>query len=191
MPHAMIYINSWPGVDKDGIANALADMLRTRSKETFVWSSTRIDGYAQAALADGADTPQEQRLRGREEFLHGLVEDHRTRHHIYIFTDFETSNPQDAMVAEAYRSAAITRDDRAFIPVILRSDSAEHDYRQSLPRETASTAGMGQSAQLYRFGTPEEIEVNVSQRSPEEVAEAIKAHVRRWITQDEEDDAEE
>lgn len=107
----MIYINSWPGVDKDGIADRLADILRPRdrSRETFVvsppqasrchircgqklrakklqkWSSARIDEHAQTALADGADdTHQEdqQRLRGREEFLRGLVEDPRTGHHM-------------------------------------------------------------------------------------------------------------
>lgn len=94
------------------------------------------------------------------------------------------------MLAEAYRSAALTRDDRAFIPVILRSDSAEHDYRQSLSTEAAGTAELRQSAQLYRFETPEEIEINVSQRSTEEVAEEIKAHVQRWMGDNEGNDLE-
>ncbi|KAL8903436.1 MAG: hypothetical protein Q9207_003925 [Kuettlingeria erythrocarpa] len=162
-----------------------------RNFHSAKWSSTRIDEHAQTALADGADdTHQDQRrLRGREEFLRGLVEDPSSSHHIYIFTDFVTSNPRDAMLAEAYRLAALTRDDRAFIPMILRSDSAEQDYGHSLPTGPAgTTAEPRQSAQLYRFETPEEIEINVSQRGTEEVAEELKAHVQRCMGENDENE---
>lgn len=95
----------------------------------------------------------------------------------YIFTDFRISDPNDVMVAEEYRSTAMDRG-CVFISVVLDCDVAERTDGRSSTVETDGSSETRQEGQLYRFGVPEEIEVNISRYTAEEAIESIINHVR-------------
>lgn len=109
----------------------------------------------------------------------------------YIFTDFQTSNALGRATAAEYRDAAVARG-CAFIPVVLDCDVQENKRRMVSERrvnevtargkgmllDTEVLAGMRGRGEVYRFGCPEEMVVDVSWLGVEEAVDVIVGHVR-------------
>ncbi|KAL8719367.1 MAG: hypothetical protein Q9225_003624 [Loekoesia sp. 1 TL-2023] len=174
MPRPLIYINSWPGVGKHTIAQALATELGPNAR--VIHNHLHID-LAEAVLPRSESGDYQDLRRG----LRGVI---------YIFTDFQTSNPLGGIVAEEYRSAALRRG-CAFIPIILECDVEENARRMMSAERVAKVAqgkGMLLSTELlrkmrgrgeiYRFGCPEEKVVDVSRMEAGEAAGVIIGYVR-------------
>ncbi|KAL8839488.1 MAG: hypothetical protein Q9170_001711 [Blastenia crenularia] len=193
MTQPLIYINSWPGVGKHTIAQALAVLLGPNTRVIQIHNHLHID-LAEAILPRTSADYQDLRLGLREVFLRALIESKDTWDHIYILTDFQTSNPLGGTVAEEYRSAALARD-CTFIPIILDCDVDENARRMMSAERTQKVAQEGKGmlvdegllremrgrGQIYEFGSPEEVVVDVSRMEVGEAADVIAGHVRRVV----------
>ncbi|KAL9001595.1 MAG: hypothetical protein Q9188_005441 [Gyalolechia gomerana] len=196
MPQPFIYINSWPGVGKHTIAQALATQLGPDVR--IIHNHLHID-LAEAILSRSSADYQDLRRGLREAFFRTLIESKDTWDHTYIFTDFQTSNPLGGTVAEEYRSAALSRD-CIFIPIILDCDMEENARRMmSVERveKVAHGKGMLLSAdslremrgrgEIYSFGSLEETVVDVSDMEADEAGGVIAGHVRKTVGEGSED----
>ncbi|KAL8942745.1 MAG: hypothetical protein Q9216_001493 [Gyalolechia sp. 2 TL-2023] len=196
MPQPFIYINSWPGVGKHTIALALQEQMGPNVQ--IIHNHLHID-LAQAILPRSSPDYQDLRRALRKVIFGTLIESEDTWDQVYIFTDFQTSNPLGGTVAEEYRSAALSRD-CIFIPVILDCNMEENARRMmSAERAEKVTHGAGMlrstdalremrgRGEIYSFGCPEEMVVDVGGMEADEAARVIAGHVRRILDEGGED----
>ncbi|KAL8938577.1 MAG: hypothetical protein Q9211_003144 [Gyalolechia sp. 1 TL-2023] len=171
MPQPFIYINSWLGVGKHTIARALATQLGPNVR--IVHNHLHID-LAEAILPRSSADYEDLRRGLREVTLRTLIE-----------------------IAEEYRSAALNRR-CIFIPIILDCDVEENARRMMSVDRVARGQGMFHSAELlremrrrggeiYSFGCPEEMAVDVGGMEADEAAGLIAGHANKMMGQNGED----
>ncbi|KAL9029067.1 MAG: hypothetical protein Q9196_002649 [Gyalolechia fulgens] len=179
---------------KHTIARALATQLGPNVR--IVHNHLHID-LAEAILPRSSVDYEDLRRGLREVTLRTLIESEDTWDYIYIFTDFQTSDPLGGTVAEEYRSAALNRR-CIFIPIILDCDVEENARRMMSVDRVARGQGMFHSAELlremrrrggeiYSFGCPEEMAVDVGGMEADEAAGLIAGHANKMMGQNGED----
>ncbi|KAI4115075.1 MAG: hypothetical protein LQ338_007911, partial [Usnochroma carphineum] len=190
LPKPIIYINSWPGVGKNTIAKALAANL---GPETLVIPKHLHIDLTEAVLPRSCVEYPIACRRHRQATFQTLEESDESLDYTYIFTDFQTSSPEGGTVAEEYRSVAIDRG-CAFIPVILVCDAEENARRmmsedkvekvahgKGMLLDTKALEEMRGRGEIYEFGCPEEVVVDVSRLTADEAAKLMAEHVKKII----------
>ncbi|KAG4429890.1 hypothetical protein IFR05_014634 [Cadophora sp. M221] len=185
-PRPYIYINSWHGTGKHTIAKALESQLHGVAR--IVHNHQHID-LVGALLPRSSAQYQQARRDVRAVIFNSLATLPDTFNYIYIFTDFQTSNPLGHSVVHEYKAAAQSRG-CDFIPIVLTCDAEVNAERiRSTERldlvksgkgmlvDASVLGGMRGEGEIFRAECEEMTELDVTDLSPEEAAARIFGHV--------------
>ncbi|KAK8861852.1 hypothetical protein PGQ11_008087 [Apiospora arundinis] len=178
-----VYLNGYPGVGKLTVADELCRML---PKAKVLSNHLLIDPVT--AVFDRRDKEyQPLRQTVRRTVLESIAKSPSIGDVTWIFTDQQSSSPLGSSAAMDYRHAAEKRNS-VFVSVILHCELDEN-----LRRTAGEGRGVGASntkltdpnivrrireeEDIFRFHDPNELEIDVTNRSPTEVAEVIIGHI--------------
>jgi hypothetical protein len=176
-----IYINGYPGIGKLTIAKEL-EKLVPNSK--VYHNHLFIDPVA--PLVD-RDSPHYQDIRTsfRRFILNTIATSEASAPFTWIFTDSRSSSPIGSAGAQDFKNAANLR--RAlFIPVVLHCEMAENVLRISSGKRGTGNTKLTDPAileairlkeDIYTFGGPHELELDITKITASEAAEKIYEHV--------------
>ncbi|CAG7963010.1 unnamed protein product [Penicillium salamii] len=183
---SFIYINGYPGVGKLTVAKELCKLL---PKAKIVSNHLLIDPVAAVFDRDVEEyQPLRQVLRG--EFLKSIATATSTREITWIFTDQQSSSILGTSSAKDYQNAAAIRGS-PFISVITNCDLEEN-----LKRAIGGDRGVGtntkltdlgilrrirESEDIFHFNDENELEIDITQLSPSEVAGKIYDHIGKIL----------
>ncbi len=111
-------------------------------------------------------------------------------HASYIFTDFQTNNESGTSVAREYEEAAKNRN-CPFISIILSCQPSENERRMRSPErlelvakgkgmllDTTVLDGFKKRGEIHRFGTQEELELDITDMLPAQAAGKVLEYVQ-------------
>ncbi|KAI8223927.1 hypothetical protein K4K54_005693 [Colletotrichum sp. SAR 10_86] len=176
-----IYINGYPGVGKLTIARELSKLF----PGSEVWDNHRIIDLVRI----DRDHPDYNLMRAfhRRNTLLAIATSDSHQNTTYIFTDARCSSPFGSAAAQEYEDAARRRG-LPFIPIAL-----ECQLEENIKRVTGSGRGgaangkltdvnilkdIRQEEQMFRFGGDLELELDVTELTPEQAAYKIFEHVK-------------
>lgn len=176
-----IYINGYPGIGKLTIAKEL-EKLVPNSK--VYHNHLLIDPIA--PLVD-RDSPHYHNIRTsfRRYILNTIATSEAAARSTWIFTDSRSSNPIGSAGAQDYKNAANLRG-ALFIPIILHCEMAENVIRVSSEERATGNTKLTDPAVLktirlqediYTFGGPYELELDITNMTASEAAEKIYEHL--------------
>ncbi|KAF2685742.1 hypothetical protein K458DRAFT_300123 [Lentithecium fluviatile CBS 122367] len=185
-PAPVIYINAYPGIDKLTIARHLLSLLpHLSSHPPLINNHTLIDPVTAPYPRTHPDY-QAHRKAARERAFETFVLPEHMRRRTIIFTDWQAPNKPRAVTAEEYRDVA-RWSGRKLIPIILTIDE-EENCRRVVGKERREGGKAKQvnperlkairrEFKLLRFGTEEELVLDVTGMRAEEVA----GKIARWV----------
>lgn len=175
----VVWINGWPGVGKQTVAECLA-LLLGNDKATLVSDQDQVEAAIQLPHdhPDYANTQKE----AREDALAKFVEHSSGLSRIAIFTDCQPDTPEGRGVAQTYEIAA-GRSNRLLVPVYLNCSLEENNKRlQTLERKCSQkdkirslkeARSVRSSGGLFIFPQLRGLRLDVTDMAPHEAAVQI------------------
>jgi hypothetical protein len=185
-PLPIIHINGFPGTGKLSVARRLIEQLPLHNIPAKLVHNHLLIDPADAVLNRTQPGYQNIRKAIRAALFSALEKESATNGTVYIFTDFQTSDAIGSSVCAEYAATA-TKRDCALISVVLCCEEEEN-----LRRVASSDRGLTKKltdvelvrrfrrrgAPVHRFvEAPVSLELDVTDRSAEEVARLIVRHI--------------
>ncbi|KAL7899223.1 hypothetical protein HDV63DRAFT_334189 [Trichoderma sp. SZMC 28014] len=176
-----IYINGYPGIGKLTIAKELEKLV---PDSKVYHNHLFIDPIA--PLVD-RDSPHYQDIRTsfRRHILNTIATSEAAARFTWIFTDSRSSGPIGSAGAQDYKDAANLRE-ALFVPIILHCEMTENLTRISSEERGAGNTKLRDPAVLktirltediYTFGGPYELKLDVTSMTAPEAAKKIYEHL--------------
>ncbi|KZV80281.1 hypothetical protein EXIGLDRAFT_845691 [Exidia glandulosa HHB12029] len=183
-----IYLVGYPGVGKQTVAHILAKSI----PDSRVISNHLIIDLARSIFRHGSREYEEMRSKLRKAMLESIVESEIVKGTTFIFTGAHgTTNPISKVIAGEFPPAAEKRGSK-FIPVILTCDREEQMQRLVSPGrlnpgenktpkliDQAGLARILDSGPCFRFNTEDELLLDTTGKTAEEVAQIILDYVNQ------------
>ncbi|KAK1252713.1 hypothetical protein MKX08_003900 [Trichoderma sp. CBMAI-0020] len=176
-----IYINGYPGIGKLTIAKELEKLI---PNSKVYHNHLFIDPIA--PLVD-RDSPHYHDIRTsfRRHILNTIATSEATARTTWIFTDSRSSDPIGSTGAQDYENAANLRG-ALLIPIILHCEMAENLTRvmseergtgNTKLRDAATLENIRLKEDIYTFGGPYELKLDITNITASEAAEKIYEHL--------------
>jgi hypothetical protein len=192
LPPVFIYINGYPGVGKLTIARELLTLLPQPAR--LVDNHLLIDPVA-ALLERGSDEYQALRKAVRLTILLAIARSSELKSTNIVFTDSQSSSPLGSIVAKDYFDSAKNRG-CPFFSIRLVCAEEEH-FRRAVDgrRQNDGTTKLTDinilrqirmQEDIFSFGGPLELTLDVSRMSPDVAAREIVEFVKQNLTSESE-----
>ncbi|KAH8883527.1 hypothetical protein GQ53DRAFT_429979 [Thozetella sp. PMI_491] len=181
-----IYINGFPGVGKLTIAKELESLI----PDSKIYHNHLIIDPIAPLISRNSPDYVSIRTGLRRHILDIISTAEETKHTTWIFTDCRTADSVGAEAAGDYKTASHQRG-VPFISVVLICDVEENAQRMAGRVRGVETSTkladldvlrtIRKEMQLYTFGEPDELQLDVTQLTAAEAARHILEHIAKVV----------